>query len=372
MEVLALQCSGVNKLELVKFQKPVPSDDCALLKISMCGICGTDIHGIEGKRSVNFPFIPGHEIVAVVDSMGENANKSIKTIGGAEFKVGDRVTINPRIICGKCYYCKNLPLHQEMCLNALTATSFGSSKYPHLFGGWAEYMYILPGSEIIILPESLSDELAALIEPYTCAVSCIDRYQREHDWVSGDAFSINETVVIYGVGAIGMLMLAGFNLVGAKQIIVVDANQEKLDLAKEFGASYSINVISTTPDERISKIKTLTNGLGAGVVIEACGVPEMITEGINVLRRGGQFFEIGHLFNAGITKIDPFYICRNEIKILGHYAYPSSQSMLYAVKLLDEHKLPYEKLVKFFDLDQYEDVIFNKKTDNAVKAVFRI
>ncbi len=116
MEVLALQCSGVNKLELVKFQKPEPSDDCVLLKISMCGICGPDIHGIEGKRTVNFPFIPGHEIVATVDSMGENANKSIKTIGGTEFKVDDRVTINPRIVCGKCYYCQNIPQHQECVL----------------------------------------------------------------------------------------------------------------------------------------------------------------------------------------------------------------------------------------------------------------
>ncbi len=259
-----------------------------------------------------------------------------------------------------------------MCLNAITATSIGSSKYPHLFGGWAEYMYVQPGSEIIKLPESLSDGLAALIEPYSCAVGCVDQYKREHDWMSGDAFSINETVVIYGVGAIGMLMLAGFYLAGAKQIVVIDIDQEKLDLAKEFGASYAINVSSTTSNERISKIKTLTNGLGAGVVIEACGVPETITEGINTLRRGGQFFEIGHLLNAGMTEIDPYYICRNEIKILGHYAYPSSRSMLHAAKLLDEHKLPYEKLVKFFDLNQYRDVIFNKKTDNAVKAVFRI
>jgi len=372
MEVLALQCTGINKLELTRFEKPEPRHDSALLKIKLSGICGTDIHGIEGKRSVKFPFIPGHEIVAFVDSFGKDANKFIKIINGPEIKIGDRVTINPRIVCGKCYYCTNFPMNQEMCINSITATSIGSSNYPHLFGGWAEYIYLLPGSEIIKLPDDLSDKNATLIEPYTCAVGCIDRYSHIHNRIAGDAFEINDTVVIYGVGAIGILMVAGFYLAGAKNIIAIDTIKEKLVLAKEFGANHTINVSDTNANERIKIVKELTENLGAGVVIESCGIPEMINEGINVLKRRGILFEIGHLLDAGQSRINPYVLCRNEIQILGHYAYPSSQSMLFAAKLLERGELPYEKLLKFFRLDQYKEVIFDKKTGNAIKPAFLI
>lgn len=372
MKALALQCTGANKLELTKFQKPEPKNDSALLRIKICGICGTDIHGVEGKRLVKYPFIPGHEIVASVDSLGKDANKFIKLINGSEIKVGDRVTVNPRIVCGKCYYCINFPMNQGMCINSKTATSIGSSDYPHLFGGWAEYLYLLPGSEIIKLPDNLPNKNATLIEPYTCAVGCIDRYKYIHDWVTGDAFEISDTIVIYGVGAIGMLMVAGFFLAGAKNIVAIDTLQEKLILAKEFGANYTINVLDTNENERIKIIKELTEGLGAGVVIESCGIPGMINEGISVLKRRGIFFEIGHLLDAGEARINPYVLCRNEIQILGQYAYPSSQSMLYAAKLLEKNELPYEKLLKFFRLDQYREVIFDKKTENAIKPAFLI
>jgi threonine dehydrogenase-like Zn-dependent dehydrogenase len=372
MQIKALQCSGPNKLELTKFQKPEPENDSILLRVKTCGICGTDVHGVEGKRTLKYPFIPGHEIVATIDSFGKDADKFIKYINGAEIKAGDRVTVNPRIVCGKCYYCVNFPMDQEMCINSKTATSIGSCDYPHLFGGWAEYMYLLPGSEIIKLPDDLSDENATLIEPYTCAVGCIDRYKNILNRKAGDAFEISDTIVIYGAGAIGMLMVAGFNLAGAKNIVVVDAIKEKLDLAQEFGASHTINVLNTNASERIKIIKELTQDLGAGVVIEACGVPEMINEGISSLKRKGILFEIGHLLDAGDAKINPYTLCRNEIQLLGHYAYPSSQSMAYAANLLAKNELPYEKLLKFFRMDQYKEVIFDKKTQNAIKPAFLI
>src|SRR5665811_1483247 len=259
-----------------------------------------------------------------------------------------------------------------MCINSITATSIGSSTYPYLFGGWAEYIYMLPGSEIIKLPEGLSDKNATLIEPYTCAVGCIDRFRSIHSKIAGDAFEINDTAVIYGVGAIGMLMVAGFHLAGAKNIIVIDTVKEKLVLAKEFGAAHTINVSDTDKAERIKIVKELTQNLGAGVVVECCGVPEMVDEGISVLKRRGILFEIGHLLDAGEAGINPYILCRNEIQVLGHYAYPSSQSMLYAARLLERGGLPYGKLLKFFRLDQFKEVIFDRKTENAIKPAFLI
>jgi threonine dehydrogenase-like Zn-dependent dehydrogenase len=372
MKVKALECTGINILRLADFKKPEPEFDSLLMKIKTCGICGTDIHGIEGKRSINYPFIPGHEIVGVVESFGKDACKFIKIINADSIKIGDRVTINPRIVCGRCYYCQNFPLNQEMCINSITATSIGSKGYPHLFGGWSEYLYVLPGSEIIKLPDNLSDGLATLIEPYTCAVGCVDNYERIHDWKAGDSFKINDTVVVYGVGAIGILIIAGFSLAGADEIIAVDARDDRLKLATEFGAKYTINVSSTTQEERVKSIKSLTENLGAGVVVEACGVPEVIGEGIGALKRGGILFEIGHLLNAGDAKIDPYSVCRNEIKIIGRYAYPTSQSMLYSAKILEQEDFPYDKLLRFYRLDQYQEAIFDKKVQDVIKLAFKM
>ena len=370
MKVKALQCSGKNLLELVEFNKPEPGDDSAVLKVKTCGICGTDLHGIEGKRNVKYPFIPGHEIVATVDSVGRDSNKFIKTIGGTDFKIGDRVTINPRIVCGKCYYCKKFPAYQEMCINSITATSIGSKDYPYLLGGFSEYLYVLPGSEIIKLPVGLSDQVATLIEPFSVAVGLIDRYKCIHDWIAGDAFKINDTIVVYGVGAIGLLMIAGFHLAGAEKIVAVDTQGDRLRLSEEFGATKTIDVTSTCVNERIEIIKGITEDIGAGIVIESCGVPEVINEGIKSLKRRGILFEVGHLLDAGEAKIDPFIICRNEIRILGHYAYPSSQTMLYTAKLLQKCDLPYENLLKFFKLEQFEEVIFGNKKGSAIKPAF--
>lgn len=370
MKIIALQCSGVNNLELIKFDKIKPDNQSAVLKVKICGICGTDLHGIEGKRPVKFPFIPGHEIVATVESMGKDANKFIKTIDDSEFKTGDRVTINPRITCGKCYYCKNFPTKQEMCINAITATSIGSKTYPYLFGGWAEYFYVLPGSEIIQLPENLSDEIATLIEPFSVSISCIERYKQNHDWIAGDAFEFNDTVVVYGIGAIGLLMVAGFHLAGASKIIAIDIKNEKLKLSKEFGATDTIDVSSSDEDERLKIIRELTDNVGASLVIEACGIPDVIDEGLKMLRRGGTLFEVGHLLNMGMAKIDPFILCRNELRLEGHYAYPSSQTISYAAKLLEKHELPYEKLIKFYKLQDYKDVIFKDKKNEAIKSAF--
>jgi threonine dehydrogenase-like Zn-dependent dehydrogenase len=370
MKVKALQCSGKNKLELIEFEKPVPGYDSALLKIKICGICGTDLHGIEGKRDIKYPFIPGHEIVGTIDSIGKDANRFVKTIGGSGLSTGDRVTINPRIVCGKCYYCEKFPSYQEMCINSVTATSIGSKDYPYLLGGFAEYLYVLPGSEIIKLPESLSDEIATLVEPYSVAVGLVDRYKSRHDWSTGDAFDINDTIVVYGIGAIGLLMVAGFSLAGGREIIAVDTQEERLKLSKEFGATNTINVSDTNAEERIKIVNDITKNIGAGVVVESCGVPEVIGEGLRILRRRGILFEVGHLLNAGEAKVDPYIICRNEIKILGHYAYPSSQTMLYAAKILERHEFPYEKLLKFFELEQYREVIFGDKKGYAVKPAF--
>ena len=372
MKVKALQAIGINKVELTTFPKPVVEEDSILIKNLYCGVCGTDLHGIQGKRSIRFPIIPGHELVGVVEDIGSKALLRTRVFGG-DLSIGDLVTINPRILCGKCYYCQNLPGRPEMCMGAKTYNStIRSDEPPHLFGGWAEYIYILPGSEIIKLPTDLDPEIAALAEPFACAIGMLDRYQKKHEYMYGDGFEIDREVVVIGAGAIGMFSISAFHLAGAGRIIAIDLIEEKLSLAKKFGATDVINGSDTTAEERIRRVRELSDGLGASIVVESCGVPSCIGEGIQMLRRGGIFFELGHLVKTPPAEIDPLKVCRDELEILGNYAYPSSQYLAYAAKLLKEYRLPYKKLLKSFVLEEFQDVLFSDKTKNIVKTVFKI
>ena len=367
----AIECKSVSKLCLVEYPTPEPAEDSILLKVLRSGVCGTDLQGIEGRRSLRYPVIPGHEIVAVVDKIGRQALKYIKVFGGNKLKEGDMVTINPRIVCGTCYYCQHLPHRQEMCLNARTyGSSLGSSQPPHLLGGWAKSLYILPGSEVIKLPTGLSDNLAVLSEPFACAVSLVDRFSREHDWITGDGFTLNRNIVVYGAGTIGILMAAAFSLAGAEEIIMLDLIEERLILSKEFGVSHIIN--TSINSHYIDEVRELTGGLGVDIIVEACGVPKVLTEGVKLLRRSGKLFEVGHLANVGMAEIDPHLICRNEIEILGHYAYPSSDSLVYAAKLLAERNFPYERLIQKISLDNYGTILDRNGKRNAVKIVFEM
>jgi L-iditol 2-dehydrogenase len=371
-KVRALQCNNSNELIIMEYEKPEPDETSLLLKVDMCGICGSDLHSIEGKRAKKFPFIPGHEIVGTIESLGEKANEHIKIFGADKIEINDRVVVNPRMVCGRCHYCLAYPSNQQLCLNTMTGSSIGSGTPPHLFGGWAEYMYILPKFELIKVPDNLPDEIAVLSEPFSCAVACIDKYKIEHTWKSGDAFGINDAVVIFGAGAIGILMAAGFYHAGAKKIIVADIDQKRLELSKQFGASDIVNVSNTSAEERIEKVMRITNNLGAGIVVEACGVPETLDEGIKMLCRKGKLFEVGQAFQGGTAQIDPYILCKNEIELIGCFAYPSSKTMQYALEILSQRKMPFEKLTELFSIDEYEDVIFKKLTKGAVKPIFKL
>jgi threonine dehydrogenase-like Zn-dependent dehydrogenase len=369
--VRAIECTGARTLRLVDYPMPEMADDTILLRVRRAGVCGTDLEGIKGHRTLRFPVIPGHEVAAVVEHIGPNALRRSRVLGDSTLNVGDRVTINPRIVCGQCHYCRNMASHQEMCLKASTyGSSLGSAEKPHLLGCWAEHICLLPGSELIKLPDSLSDDLAVLTEPFGVAVGLVDRYQRRHEWIAGDGFGLHRTVVVFGAGTIGIFAAAAFHLAGAEQIVMVDIDEDRLALSRQFGVTHTFNAVKSPLTPEI--IKTLTDGLGADIVVEACGVPRVIGQSLSLLRRGGTLFEIGHLANVGLAEIDPHTVCRNELEILGHYAYPTSQTLAYTTTLLAAHALPYETLMQCIALDDYSAVLDDNRRKGPVKMVFAI
>lgn len=367
----AIECTDVRTLRLAEYPLPEVAEDGILLAIRRAGVCGTDLEGIKGHRTLRFPVIPGHEIAAVVERMGADALRFSRVFGADTLREGDRVTINPRIVCGQCHFCRQMPDRQEMCLRASTyGSSLGSAHPPHLLGGWAEYLYLLPGSELIKLPDELSDDLAVLIEPFSVAVGMVDRYRQRQAWLAGDGFGLRRALIVFGAGAIGILTAAAFSMAGAGPVMMVDVADERLALSRQFGVTHTFNARTNPPTP--DAIQALTGGLGADLAVEACGVPQVIGQALQVLRRGGMLFETGHLANVGLAEIDPQIVCRNELEILGYYAYPSSFTMAYAASLLMAQTFPYAALLQCISLEEYARVLDDSRRSGAVKTAFAI
>lgn len=337
-----------GQIEIREFPYPKIADDAMLLRVEVCGICGTDKHSYRGETkqyagtkaefSIPFPIIPGHEIVGTIVEIGKHADKTINTFG-QKIKEGDRVVVCPDIFCGRCYYCRNYNGF-IWCDNMQSyGTSLSCAKPPHLFGGWAEYMYLLPGTYVYKIPETISTIAAVLTEPMAVTYN-LDK-AKEFYSMSGDGFKTGDTVVVQGVGPLGLLHVIKARMLGAGDIIAIDASEFRLNLAKEFGADVCINIKRTSRDERIEMVKDLTDGLGADLVVECTGVPTAVIEGLEMTRKGGMYIITGMFVDVGEVSINPHrHLCAKNIRLIGQTNHPRS-GYLPSLKLM-------EKFAKFF------------------------
>src|SRR5665213_421238 len=178
----------------------------ALIKVGACGVCGTDLHILKGHwpKPLPWPFTLGHEIGGVLVEIGSEFSEDFMS---KPLKIGSKVMIPPLMPCGHCYYCIHYPLSANKCLTPVYYGRYlGFDKAPHLWGGWAEYVYVdlemLPGTKIYKLPDDMSLRLGALSEPLTSCIRAFNRASR------AGGFSWGDTVVIQGSGPIGILAVA--------------------------------------------------------------------------------------------------------------------------------------------------------------------
>ena len=194
-----------------------------LVKPLMSGICGTDKHGYKGEavqyagtpREVNgpYPAIPGHENVAlVVEARPPRGQSAVLDFYGLPLAEGDRVVISPDIVCGKCYWCRNT-YGYTWCDNIRSYGHLVSTEPPHLFGGWSDLMYVYPESHVYKVPKEASDQIAVLAEPM--AVSYALDIAKGHSAMPNQGFCSADTVVVYGVGPLGICNLIKAKLLGA-------------------------------------------------------------------------------------------------------------------------------------------------------------
>ncbi len=361
---------------------PYPSDmepGAVIVKMLMSGICGTDKHaykgevtlygGTESQQDMVFPSVHGHENVGVVVEM--NGKGRDIEYSGLDLKVGDRVTNCPNVICGRCWYCRNVHGYPFCAEHQGIGMTYYADRFPYIAGGWAEYMYLPPKAWVYKVPEYLPDEYACLVELFV--VTCLLDRAKEFSAYGGKGFHFGDTVVVQGAGPIGMMMAVKARLLGAGKIISLDTMDKKLEMAKEFGADLGINVGSMSDEDLVQAIRDETDGRGADVVVETVGRPDVLKVGLEMLRRGGTYLETGNFADTGTVEINVHrHIAAKNVLIYGntnhaHDGYYASMEMMWRY-----HKqYPFEKLITHrFNLDQAVEALKKSFEEDALKVVF--
>ncbi len=248
------------QLDVREYTLPKLKTNEIIIKVAVCGLCGTDFHIYRGESYSKPPLIPGHEFVGEIVEKGAEA---------AGLKIGDKVAIDPNIYCGECYYCKNGKINFCSNLKALGVS---------LNGGFAEYT-IVPSSQAYLLPDEFSLEAAAFAEPLSCCVRGMDRAEIKH----------GETVAIIGGGTIGLLMLQMAKISGASKIILIEPIEEKRKIAIKLGSDFAFDPNSSNA---LKEIIELTSG-GPDVVIECVGNSSAVNIAANLPKRGGRIIIFG-------------------------------------------------------------------------------
>lgn len=309
----AVVFEGIGKLSVTDMPDPTPGDGDVVIEVAAVGICGTDVHLLDGDfEGATFPLIPGHEVSGVVVELGANVTK---------FAIGDRVTVDNTLTCGDCEFCRNG--RKNLCRRWEGMGVVGND------GGSAQYMKS-PAANVYKLPESLDIYHAALAEPLACAVRGMDLLPR----IPGSNY------LIYGAGTMGLMMAQLARRAGQVSVTIVDTNPDRLTAANDAGFDATFG-------------GAVESGIDQwDVVVDCTGVVAAIEDGLTRVKPGGYFQHFGVAATDAVANYSPFRVYRDEITIVGTMA--SLSSFDRAVPLLADGVLHAESMIShYFTLDDY-------------------
>jgi threonine dehydrogenase-like Zn-dependent dehydrogenase len=237
-------------------------------------------------------------------------------------------------------------------------------QFPHLLGGFSEYGYVLPEAGRVRVPDDIPNELASLS---SCALRSV---MNAIDALDG--IGTSETMVVQGAGPLGLLATAVAKISGARRVITIGAPDARLQIASDFGADEILSIERTSPEQRIDRVRSLTDGRGADIVMEFTGHPPAFNEGLELLRRGGRYVVVGQL-GSETTTIKPSIIVTKQLRILGSI---SGRAKAYwkALAFLSSHRtdLPFERMISnHYTLDQVNIAMERMKNFEEIKPVIR-
>jgi L-iditol 2-dehydrogenase len=265
----ALLLTEYRKLELASLDRPTIGPDEVLVKVRACGICGSDVHGYDGSTGRRIPpLVMGHESAGVVEDVGANVTS---------VRPGDHVALDSLLSCGECELCRNG--QTNMC-SGRRILGVACDEF-HQQGAFAEYA-VVPEQAIYPVPADLPFEHAALVEPVSVALHAVGRLR----------IDLGDSAVVVGSGMIGLLVIQALKIAGCDDVIAIDLDDDRLQLAAKLGATATIN---SAKCDAVAAVLERTNGRGVDVALEVVGAAQPLATAIGCTRRGGQIGLVGNL-----------------------------------------------------------------------------
>lgn len=339
MEYLSFEPSS-KTLTLKKSDNvPKPAPDEVRVKVSYSGICGTDLHILEGSFPCkkNGTLILGHEFVGTIDEVGSNVTV---------FKIGQRVAVDPNSGCNKCDHCHDANYHY--CRLGGINSTIGIYRN----GGWATHA-LVPETQVYLIPDEMEMHQAVLSEPLSCIA---------HGWDRLNPVNVGNRVLVIGAGIIGLLWACLLHLHGLRKTVTISEPQEKRrEIADNFGLNYDVK----SPSEVKGDFDIAVDCSGSGPAMEAA---------VSLLGPGGRLCIFGVAHPQAKLTVEPFQVYKKELSILGVNINPYSFNKgLALLQAMSEKYINYNKLgIKVFSLFQYEDALYALKKGEISKAVFKL
>jgi threonine dehydrogenase-like Zn-dependent dehydrogenase len=359
MESKAMVLEKFNQpLRMRDFTIPDLKEGETLVKIEAAGVCGSDVHMWEGRDPrLRLPMIPGHEGVGeIVEVKGEK-----KDVYGRPLKRGDKVLWNRGVTCGHCYFCR-VKMEPSLCPNRwVYGIHTSCAEPPHLTGNYSEYLLL--SREVDLFKFEAEVDLRVFV-PASCsgatAAHALDLSRME----SGDS------VLVQGVGPLGIFSVAFAKSFGASEIIVIGGTEERLKMCQAFGATTALNRHRFSMRERNEAVMEITQGRGADVAFEMAGEPEALKECISLVRTGGSCLTAGFGEPHGTIELDCFHdIGRKNLRLQGVWVSEVRHTHM-ALQLIMRRPQDFKKLITHtFPLDQANEALHAMKSKEAVKAV---
>ncbi|UJW74244.1 zinc-dependent alcohol dehydrogenase family protein [Rhizobium sp. SL42] len=288
----AMRLEAVGQLFVREIDRPNPGPDDLLVRVEACGICGTDRHLFHGEFPSTPPVTLGHEFSGIVEAMGT-------AVTG--YAIGDRITGDPNIACGRCPQCTAGRVN--LCRN-LKAIGI------HRDGGFADYV-LVPQRQAFLLPPGLDPLHGAFCEPLACCLHGID--------IAG--IKAGASVVVLGGGVIGLLTVQLAKLAGATTVILSTRQASRRALAEDLGATASVDPTAGDIIDQIAGSQGLVPG-GVDVVIECAGVAQTVQQSFRLAKAGGTVVILGVMPQGAKVEIEPFDILFRELRVLGSFINP--------------------------------------------------
>lgn len=326
---------------LQRFPVPDLEPGAILARVAMAGICGSDLHAWRGETR-GAGTAAGHEMVGRVERLGEGVRTDSR---GQPLREGDRVVYAYFYPCRRCPVC--LRGRFSACPHEVARRPLGEA--PYFTSAYADYYYLRPGHVVYKAPDELSDEM---LTPVNCAVAQVIFGLQEAGLRLGDAF------VTQGAGGLGLYALAAAREMGAAPLIAIDGVPARLELARRFGAHYTIDLNdAATPQERIARVRDLTGGYGADVVADFVGHSRVVAEGVAMTRNGGTYLAVGNISPDDASTFAPNLLVSGRKRIVGvmHYN-PDSIGLALDFLLRTRGRYPYEEIISHrFPLDRIDE-----------------